>query len=174
MRGFVLGLIFVLFLLACTAEKPELKIEKGVDTMKLKSNDFNEGEMIPSKFTCQGEDINPQLAWDDVPEGIKSFALIIDDPDAPMGTWVHWLVKDIPADVREIKQNSVPGKQVVNDFGKESYGGPCPPSGTHRYFFKLYALDVESLDANNKGDFYSQVEEHAIAKAELMAKYEKT
>ncbi len=142
--------------------------------MKLTSNDFNQGGMIPREFTCQGDDSSPHLAWDDVPEGTKSFALIVDDPDAPMGTWVHWLIKDIPANVRDIQKNNVPGNQVENDFGKEDYGGPCPPSGTHRYFFRLYALDAEKLEATNKRDFYSQAEEHAIAKVELMGKYQKS
>ncbi len=155
-------------------EQIEKPIQEGVEIMKLRSNDFKQGGMIPRKFTCQGEDINPHLAWSDVPAGTKSFALIVDDPDAPMGTWVHWLVKDIPANVKEIKQNSVPGNQVENDFGKEDYGGPCPPSGVHRYFFRLYALDVKSLDASDKGEVYRQVEEHAIAKAELMGKYSKS
>jgi len=173
MKGVFLGLV-LLVLVACTAEKPIEQTSKEVLSMNLKSNDFNEGGMIPAKFTCQGDNINPHLAWDDVPEGVKSFALICDDPDAPAGTWVHWLVKDIPADVREIGQNSVPGNQVPNDFGKEDYGGPCPPSGVHRYFFRLFALDVESLDATDKGDFYRQAEEHAIAKAELMGNYEKS
>ena len=171
--------LLLLILVGCSVEKPVEQIEniekpvQEVGNMKLASNDFNEGEMIPSKFTCQGEDINPQLAWDDVPEGVKSFALIFDDPDAPAGTWVHWLVKDIPAAVREISQNSVPGTQVMNSFGKKDYGGPCPPSGVHRFFFRLYALGVESLDALDKGDFYRQVEEHAIAKVELLGTYTK-
>ncbi|MBW2989958.1 YbhB/YbcL family Raf kinase inhibitor-like protein [Candidatus Woesearchaeota archaeon] len=142
--------------------------------MKLRSDDFEEGGMIPSKFTCQGENINPHLAWLDVPEDAKSFALIVDDPDAPAGTWVHWLVKDIPADAREIKPDSIPGAEVLNSFGKEGYGGPCPPSGVHRYFFKLYALDVESFEAEGKADFYKKAEEHKIAKAELMGRYEKS
>lgn len=152
----------------------EKTIQEEADIMKLRSNDFKQGEMIPRKFTCQGEDISPHLAWEDAPKETKSFALIVDDPDAPMGTWVHWLVKDIPTDVKEIKQNSIPGTQVENDFGKEDYGGPCPPSSVHRYFFKLYALDVESLDADNKDDFYEQAEEHSIAKAELMGRYKKS
>ncbi len=173
MKGVIFALVLVLFLLGCTAEEPVEQIEKEVLNMNLKSNDFNEGEMIPAKFTCQGEDINPQLSWDDVPSDVKSFALIVDDPDAPVGTWVHWLVKDIPADVREISQNSVPGNQVNNDFGKPDYGGPCPPSGVHRYFFRLYALDVESLDASDKEEFYKQAEEHAIEKVELMGTYTK-
>lgn len=177
MEGVVLFLILALVLLGCAAENPleqiEKPIQKEVDTMKLRSDDFNEGDMIPVKFTCQGQDINPHLAWDDVPEGVKSFALIFDDPDAPGGTWVHWLVKDIPADVREIKQNSVPGSEVVNSFGKQDYGGPCPPSGVHRYVFKLYALDVDTFDASGKADFYKETEEHAIAKAELIGTYSK-
>lgn len=155
-------------------EQPKEEPKQGGETMKLTSNDFKEGDMIPREFTCQGDDFNPQLAWEDVPGGVKSFALIVDDPDAPMGTWVHWLVKDIPANVNEIKQNSIPGNQVENDFGKEGYGGPCPPTGVHRYFFKLYALDIEKLDANNKRDFYAEAEKHAIAKAELVGKYQKS
>jgi Raf kinase inhibitor-like YbhB/YbcL family protein len=166
----LLCLIVLLFLVACTTEK----VENEVINMKLKSNSFTEGEMIPSKFTCQGEDINPQLSWEDVPAGVKSFALVFDDPDAPMGTWVHWLVKEIPSSVREINQNSVPGNEVVNSFGKEGYGGPCPPSGVHRYVFKLYALDVSSFEASGKADFYKKVEEHMIAKAELIGKYSKS
>ena len=174
MKEVIFGLILVLVLIGCTAEKAVQEVKDEVVNMKLKSNSFTEGEMIPRQFTCQGDDINPHLAWEDVPEGVKSFALIFDDPDAPGGTWVHWLVKEIPADVREIKQNSVPGNEVVNSFGKEGYGGPCPPSGVHRYVFKLYALDVESFSAEGKADFYSKVEEHAIAKAELIGRYSKS
>ena len=167
-------LVLLLFLAACTAVKAvdEKKVENEVKKMKLTSSAFSEGDMIPSKFTCQGEDINPSLIIEDVPAEAKSLALIVDDPDAPGGVWVHWLVKDIPV-VSEIKENSVPGAQVSNDFGKEAYGGPCPPSGVHRYFFRLYALDVESLDASSKEEFYSKLEEHAIAKVELMGRYEK-
>ena len=141
--------------------------------MKLRSNDFNHEEMIPSKFTCDGEDISPHLAWEEVPQETKSFALIVDDPDAPMGTWVHWLLCDIPEHTREIQQNSVPNeaKQVKNNFGKKDYGGPCPPAGVHRYFFKLYALNVEKLDADNKKSFYREVESHKIDEAVLMGKY---
>ncbi len=174
MGKLILFLVFVLVLLGCASETPIENIQKEADIMKIRSNDFKEGGMIPSRFTCQGEDINPHLAWDDVPKGVRGFALIVDDPDAPMGTWVHWLVKNIPPSVREIRQDSIPGEQVANDFGKEDYGGPCPPSGVHRYFFRLYALDIERLDAEDKDDFYEQAEEHAIAKAELMGKYVKS
>lgn len=138
--------------------------------MKLISNAFTNEGTIPSKYTCKGDNVNPQLSWTNPPAGTKSFALIIDDPDAPVGTWVHWLVKDIPADVKEIREDSIPGTQVKNDFGKEDYGGPCPPSGTHRYFFKLYALDVERFEASGKRDFYNKADEHKIGEAALMGK----
>lgn len=143
--------------------------------MKLYSSDFKNGEMIPMRFTCLGEDINPQLAWTGVPYDTKSLALIVDDPDAPMGTWVHWLVSDISAGDSEISRDSVPlgAKQVVNDFRKTGYGGPCPPSGVHRYFFRLYALRVSKLRARNKKAFYKKVKKYSIAHAELMGKYSK-
>ena len=144
--------------------------------MKLRSKDFEHEGMIPSHFTCDGADISPQLEWIDVPSGTKSFALIVDDPDAPVGTWVHWLVCDIPPNVVTIPQNSLPRnvRQVKNDFGKVEYGGPCPPSGTHRYFFKLYALDVEKLEGvDNKKSFYQKVEEHKIDEAVLMGRYKR-
>ena len=126
--------------------------------MNLLSNDFNNGGSIPSKFTCDGKNISPHLSWSDVPAETKSFALVSDDPDAFGGGWIHWLVYDIPYDIREIEQNSLPtgAKEVENDFGKKPYGGPCPPSGTHRYFFKLYSLDVEHLRNINKHNFISK------------------
>jgi Raf kinase inhibitor-like YbhB/YbcL family protein len=130
--------------------------------------------MVPRKYTCQGEDINPPLQWEDVPAGTKSFALIFDDPDAPGGTWVHWLVKNIPPNVREIKENSAPGEEVMNSFGQTEYGGPCPPFGVHRYFFKLYALNVDSFEAETKAEFYKKVEELKIGQAVLMGRYKKS
>jgi Raf kinase inhibitor-like YbhB/YbcL family protein len=146
---------------------------KEEEIMKLKSKDFENGGMIPSVFTCDDRDISPHLAWEDVPEGAKSFALIVDDPDAPMGTWVHWLLCNIPPNLREMQQNNVPSGalQVKNDFGKANYGGPCPPSGMHRYFFKLYALNTPSIEGINEKNFYDKVEEHKIAEAVLMGKY---
>ncbi|HID72253.1 MAG TPA: YbhB/YbcL family Raf kinase inhibitor-like protein [Thermoplasmata archaeon] len=141
--------------------------------MRLWSNDFQHGEMIPSRFTCDGEDISPHLAWEDVPEGTKSFVLIVDDPDAPMGVWKHWLLCDIPPELREIDRNSVPAgaREITNDFGKKEYGGPCPPSGTHRYFFKLYALDVPTIGRVNKRSIYKEVEKHKLDEAVLMGTY---
>ncbi len=139
--------------------------------MILESSDFENGGSIPARFTCDGADISPHLAWRDVPEGTKSFALIVDDPDAPGGTWVHWLLCDIPPETREIPRDQVPEGtvQVENDFGKEDYGGPCPPGGVHRYFFRLYALDTEKLDYGK--DFYGEIEKHRLAKAVLTGKY---
>ncbi|UCG69265.1 MAG: YbhB/YbcL family Raf kinase inhibitor-like protein [Thermoplasmata archaeon] len=141
--------------------------------MKIKSNDFEPSGLIPPLFTCDGQDISPHLAWEEVPEGTKSLALIVDDPDAPAGTWVHWLICNIPANVREVPQGRIPAgaHQVRNDFGKANYGGPCPPGGTHRYFFKLYALNVGSLEGVDERNFYEKVEEHKIAEAVLMGKY---
>lgn len=141
--------------------------------MRLWSDDFKEGGMIPRRFTCDGEDISPHLAWDDVPDGTASFAIIVDDPDAPMGTWVHWLVCDIPADVREIPRGTLPegARQVRNDFGQPEYGGPCPPGGTHRYFFRLYALRVEVLPTITERSFRNLINLHRIDEAVLMGRY---
>jgi Raf kinase inhibitor-like YbhB/YbcL family protein len=141
--------------------------------MKLLSEDFKENEMIPSRFTCDGEDISPQLRWDDAPEGTRSYALSVTDPDAPGGTFIHWLTYDIPKDVREIERGKLPigAKQVKNDFGKERYGGPCPPSGTHRYYFRLYALNIDHLRDVSKANFFKLIEEGTLAKAELMGTY---
>ena len=175
MKVVILFLFLCAFILGCATTKEDINktYEKGGESMKLSSNAFQNGSMIPSKYACKGDNINPQLSWSDAPAGTKSFALIVDDPDAPAGTWVHWLVKDILADTREIKEDSIPGTEVENDFGKEGYGGPCPPSGVHRYFFKLYALNVASFDAYSKSDFYNKVDQLKISESVLMGKYSK-
>lgn len=140
--------------------------------MRLTSPEFNHNGMIPERFTCDGEDVNPALNIEDVPSDAKSLALIVDDPDAPMGTWVHWVVFDIPVASR-IEENSVPGKQGMNDFRKLAYGGPCPPSGTHRYFFKLYALDcrLQLEEGTRKEDVERAMQGHILAQAELIGLY---
>jgi hypothetical protein len=144
--------------------------------MKLLSEDFKENEVIPSRFTCDGEDICPQLYWGDVPGGTRSLALSVTDPDAPGGTFIHWLVYDIPKDISRMERGGLPAgaKQVKNDFGRERYGGPCPPSGTHRYYFRLYSLDTDRLEKITRTNFFQVVEKHAIAKAELMGRYKRT
>jgi Raf kinase inhibitor-like YbhB/YbcL family protein len=141
--------------------------------MKLLSEDFKENEAIPSRFTCDGEDICPNLRWEDAPEGTRSYALSMTDPDAPGGTFIHWLIHDIPKEARSIERGGLPkgAKQLKNDFGMERYGGPCPPSGTHRYYFTLYALDIDQLRDINRRDFFKLVNEHTLDKAELMGTY---
>jgi Raf kinase inhibitor-like YbhB/YbcL family protein len=141
--------------------------------MKLKSKDFEDNGSIPSEFTCDGRNISPQLSWEDVPEETKSFALAVTDPDAPGGTWIHWLVYGIFKELREIERGGLPegAQEVENDFGKRRYGGPCPPSGTHRYFFTLYALDTEHLEGVNKRNFLGEVEKHSIQKAAIKGLY---
>ena len=149
-------------------------LERGVK-MKLISKDFENNSGIPPEFTCDGRDISPQLSWSDFPKETKSFALSLEDPDAPMGTFIHWLVYDIPKNVINIPRGTLlaGAKQLQNDFGNEEYGGPCPPSGTHRYIFMIYALDVEHLEDVNKHNFFSKVEEHIIEKAKLIGLYKR-
>ena len=143
--------------------------------MKFSSPEFERDGHIPKKFTCQGDDISPALIIEDIPDEAKTFALIVEDPDAPMGTWVHWVVYNIPATMSQIKEDSIPGIQVMNNFGRVEYGGPCPPSGTHRYFFKVYALDAElRLKENSrKKDLEKAMEGHILDKAELIGLYKK-
>ncbi len=143
--------------------------------MKLTSPEFENNKLIPRKFTCQGADVNPSLNIEGAPEKAQSLALVIDDPDAPMGTWVHWVVFDIPM-VSRIDENSVPGKQGINDFGRKNYGGPCPPSGTHRYFFKIYTLDktLGLREGISKEELESAMQGHILDKAELIGLYKKT
>lgn len=143
--------------------------------MRLRSRDFEDGSSIPSKFTCDGRDVSPQLSWEAVPAGTESFALSVTDPDAPGGTFIHWLVYDIPKDANNIDRGSVPrgAVEVENDFGKKSYGGPCPPSGTHRYIFTLYALDTGRLEGVNKYNYFRKVEEHTLNKTTLTGLYKR-
>ena len=143
--------------------------------MKLLSKDFVDNCSIPSEFTCDGKNISPQLSWEDAPDETKSFAMSVSDPDAPGGTWIHWLVYDIAKVLRKNEKNSLPAgaKEIENDFGKKSYGGPCPPSGTHRYFFTIYALDVEHLTGVNKRNFLDKVEKHTIEKAMIKGIYKR-
>ncbi|MGA1823956.1 MAG: YbhB/YbcL family Raf kinase inhibitor-like protein [bacterium] len=150
--------------------------------MKIQSSVFKNGGLIPSKYSYNGGNASPPLEWSSVPEGVKSFALICDDPDAPAGTWVHWVYYNIPPDMgslpEKIAANAKPaqgGIQGSNDFGKTGYGGPCPPRGTHRYFFKIYALDAMlTLSAGaTKEKLLKAMEGHILGQGELMGKYKK-
>jgi Raf kinase inhibitor-like YbhB/YbcL family protein len=142
--------------------------------MKLTSPVFEDKGMIPAKYTCQGDDISPPLKFSELPVNAESLALIVDDPDAPGGTWVHWVVFNIPV-VEEIKEDTIPGKQGMNSFEKRDYGGPCPPSGEHRYIFRAFALD-KSLNAEDgaaKEEIEAMMAGHVIEKASLTGVYEK-
>jgi Raf kinase inhibitor-like YbhB/YbcL family protein len=144
------------------------------------STAFSEGGMIPRDYTCDGKDMSPPLAWTGVPEGAKSIALICDDPDAPMGTWVHWVIFNIPARIEDLPAG-IPPEQVlengathgINDFRKFGYGGPCPPGGTHRYYFKVYALDIELAEKPGitKAELLKAMEGHILAEGQLMGTY---
>ena len=144
--------------------------------MKLSSPVLEKNKFIPRKYTCQGGDVNPPLFIEEIPSGTKSLALIVDDPDAPMGTFVHWVVYDIPTTTSRVDEDSVPGKEGVNSSGREGYVGPCPPSGTHRYFFKVYALDkvLGIYDKVGKKELERAIDGHIIDKAELMGLYKKS
>jgi len=149
----------------------------------VKSDSFSDGGMIPAKYTCDGANISPQLSWDNAPKDTKSFVLICEDPDAPMGTFTHWILYDIPADVHELPENLpkdkiLPNgaKQGITDFKKVGYGGPCPPSGTHRYYFKLYSLDtLLNLEPGlKKEDILKAMNGHILAQGQIMGKYTRT
>ncbi len=156
-------------------------------TLKITSPTFSHNEEIPSKYTCDGEDISPALEWSGLPEGTKSIALIVDDPDAPdpaapMMTWVHWVLYNIPPSAtglpEAVKSQDFPAgtKEGLNDWKRTGYGGPCPPIGRHRYFHKLYALDVVLPDLGKvtKRDLEKAMEGHIIAKAELVGTYQRS
>jgi len=148
--------------------------------IEITSSAFEDGGMIPAKYTCDGEDISPPLQWDAVPEDTRTIALICDDPDAPMGTWVHWVLFNLPAETKELAEDIPPdetlssgARQGTNDFRRIGYGGPCPPSGTHRYFFKVYALDTElDLSAGaDKDQLLEAMEDHILAQGLLIGQY---
>ena len=149
-------------------------------SLVISSPAFANGGAIPSDFSCAGRDISPALHWTEPPAGTQSFALIMDDPDAPMGTWVHWIVFNIPASTRDLKEGTPTNAQLSDgslqgktSAGSNGYHGPCPPFGTHRYFFKLYALDtLLSLSANagNK-DLLTAMKDHILANTELMGTF---
>jgi len=150
--------------------------------MRLESTAFSDGASIPNRYTCDAQDVSPPLRWSGLPEGTKSLALIVDDPDAPGGTWVHWVYYDIPADRTELPEGVPPrdhpnlgGTQGRNDFNKIGYGGPCPPGGTHRYFFKLYALDTQLglPPGATKSEVLQNIEGHVMGQSALMGKYER-
>jgi len=143
--------------------------------MEISSPAFENNEMIPPKYTCDGENVNPPLVFSGVPKKTKSLVLIMDDPDAISGVWDHWIVFNIDPKIKKIEEKSAPewAVEAQNSFGKTSYGGPCPPSGTHHYHFALYALDKElKLDSTaQKPDILDEMDDHVLKKAELIGLY---
>ena len=148
--------------------------------MKITSSAFSDGALIPIKYTCDGDDISPPLVWSDIPENTASFVLINDDPDAPVGTWDHWILFNLEGKTTELAENvdlsKLAGVQLGrNSWRRNDYGGPCPPYGTHRYFFKLYALDMK-LDlpaGSSKQDIKKAMAGHILAEAELLGRYKR-
>jgi len=184
MRFMCILLMVGLVVGACKGENSDKPGEKGEVSMALKitSLAFDEGDMIPKQYTCDGADISPPLSWSGMPEGTKSLALIADDPDAPSKTWVHWVLFNLPPDTAGLPEK-VPSDDTLSngarhgktDFGRLGYGGPCPPGGTHRYFFKLYALDaILDLEVGvTKAELLKAMEGHVLAEGQLMGKYKR-
>lgn len=150
-----LGLVLLFGLSSCKAKQQELSQKEipvvNSSAFQLLSDDFKDNDYIPKDFTCDGKNISPSLKWINSPKNTKSFILTVIDPDAPSGNFRHWIVVNIPANINSIAKNSkfpFPSKELTNDFGNNAWGGPCPPSGTHRYIFTLYAVDVESYDGD--------------------------
>ena len=147
----------------------------GASSISITSPSFQAGGDIPAKFTCNGTNVSPELQISSVPNEAKSLVLIVDDPDAPRGLFTHWIVWNIDPKTTRIAENSAPtaGVQGTNDFGKRNYGGPCPPSGTHRYFFKIFALDIklELKPSARRAELDAAMRGHVLAQGELMGRY---
>jgi hypothetical protein len=165
--------ILVFFLVSNSLSKEV----KQMGELKISSPVFENNGNIPVKYTCDGMDVSPPLLIENIPTDSKSLALIVDDPDAPMGTWVHWVLWNINPKTGEIRENTVPegAKQGINDFTKHDYVGPCPPSGTHRYFFKLYALDnlLELGPNSKKADMEKAMKGHIITQTQIVGLYKR-
>lgn len=181
-KAFLMVTIFTL--VAINFIRPTSGAEsKGRHSLELKSSAFQSGGDIPRKHTCDANDVSPQLSWSNAPAGTRAFALIADDPDAPGGTWVHWVIYDLPADAKELAEGiptteALPkgAKQGTNDFRKIGYGGPCPPPGLpHRYFFKLYALDAPTglQTRATKQQLLKAIENHVLGEAETIGRYKR-
>jgi len=154
-------------------EEADEEEEPAMVEMTLTSPAFAQDEAIPLQFSCDGDDISPELAWAGIPEGAVSLVLILDDPDAPVGTWDHWILFDMPPNLEGLPQGGTAGTDGNNSWNRTGYGGPCPPGGTHRYFFKLYALDT-TLDlpaGTAKAALEAAMEGHILGQTELMGTY---
>ncbi|MBM4240330.1 MAG: YbhB/YbcL family Raf kinase inhibitor-like protein [Euryarchaeota archaeon] len=175
----VLAVIVVVATAGCTSETGN-KTSQNATGFKISSSAFSEGGMIPQKYTTNGEDVSPPLSWSSAPSGAQSFAIICEDPDSPAGNFTHWVIFDIPSNVKELAEGigdqrtlENGAKQGINDFGSIGYMGPAPPSGTHRFYFKIYALDTKlNLEAGaTKDQVLKAMEGHILAETQLMGKY---
>jgi Raf kinase inhibitor-like YbhB/YbcL family protein len=184
MKRLFLPILLMIFLFAACADKPS-PAGGTPSALTVTSPDFAAGESIPSQYTCQGDEFSPALQWSEPPSGTKSLALIVEDPDAPMGTWDHWVVYNIPPDAGELAEGASKANatdfhlpqgalQGPTSFKRSDYGGPCPPFGTHHYYFRLYALDI-ALDRPglDKAGLLEAMQEHVLAVGELMGTYQK-
>ncbi len=160
----------------------ELCASSRASAFEITSPAFENNGIIPKLYTCDGKDFSPSLSWSGIPESTKSLVLILDDPDAPTGTWTHWVIYNMPPLSKGLQEGVLPmpnlphdTKQGINDFKKIGYGGPCPPSGTHRYFFKLYALNTKlNLEAGaTKNQLESAMKGHIVSQAKLVGKYKR-
>lgn len=152
----------------------QTEIPTDYRALNITSPAFKAGGNIPTHFTCDGKDVNPPLEILHIPQEAKSLVLIVEDPDAPGGIWLHWLVWNIPV-THHIKESDIPGDQGVNDFGRNDYGGPCPPTGTHRYFFKIYALDdlLDLPGGSHRKEVEKAMQDHILAYGEVMGVYKR-
>ncbi len=182
MRGSAFLLSLMCFIILLNPNTSQNREKKGGKIMKmiLTSPAFQPGGMIPPKYTCDGNDVSPALAWSGIPDGTRSIAIICDDPDAPGGDWVHWVIFNIPPDATGLPEAQSEGRnpggnlrQGINDFGNPGYGGPCPPGGVHRYYFKIYALDtfIDQPGGCTKKQLLAAMKDHVIAAGELMGRY---
>jgi hypothetical protein len=173
MRRIFLYILALSLLAAC--QSPTVDTTNAIK-FKLSSPAFQDSGLIPQKFTCQGDNVSPELSWSEAPANTKSFALIMDDPDAPGGTFTHWVLFDIPADQKQLAEGTGPiGVGGNNGLNQTGYMGPCPPSGIHRYYFRLYALDVPSLnlkEAASRSEVEAALNDHIIGVADTMGRYE--
>jgi Raf kinase inhibitor-like YbhB/YbcL family protein len=171
-RSYIVGFLNIFLLAAFFAS---LATAEGGGHMKVTSPDFADNGFIPRRFSGWGVDVNPALVIENIPAAAKSLALIVDDPDAPAGVWVHWVLYDIPVTAR-IDENTAPGKQGINDSGGKNYHGPMPPSGIHRYYFKLYALDamLDLKEGLSKTELLKAIQGHILDQAEFVGRYRRS
>jgi Raf kinase inhibitor-like YbhB/YbcL family protein len=172
---FVLTILTIILIVGCTDQNVSKNDKNQIGDITISSSAFVSGGIIPVKYTCDGDDITPPLDFNYVPNGTKSLVLILEDPDASGGTWVHWIVFNIPPDIKGFKENEGPRYYIgENSWGDIGYGGPCPPIGEqHRYYFRLYALNTELnlLDGASRKEIDDAMEGHIIGKTSLMGKY---